>query len=178
MYPLMVSQKDDVLLGVAQRSDAMGTLAVWSARARDLVPHLTEQTTEIRGFQILAEAFRLWGVYQQNHPEHAGRVDDFFLLVEQAFARTVGKRDQAWRLPGARRVAGRCQEQPHISLVDTGWHLLGGQKANGLWGLYRGHPVGRGCSQWTSIAYRMKPPKPPTTTRGGLGRAPGESCSR
>lgn len=138
LSPLMISQKDDELLGVANRSDAMGVLAVWSARARDLVPHLTEQTTNVRGFQILVEAFRLWELYEPAHPEHAGRLDDFFLLVEQAFARTVGWHDREWPLPGSRRVKARAHEQPHISIADPDWHLLGGQKANGLWGLYRG----------------------------------------
>lgn len=133
----MISQKDEELLGVANRSDAMGVLAVWSVRARDLVPHLTEQTTNARGFQILVEAFRLWEQYVPKHPEHAGHLVDFVLLVEQAFARTVGSR-QAWSLPGSRRVRARAHEQPHISVADPDWHLLGGQKANGLWGLYRG----------------------------------------
>jgi len=137
----MVSAKDDELLGVTNRSDAMGVLAVWSVRGRDLVPHLTEQTTEVRGFQILVEAFRLWEEYEPAHHQHAGRLDDFFLLVEQAFARTVGchpKNGMGWTLPGARRVRARSTAEPHISLLDLNWHLLGGQKANGLWGLYRG----------------------------------------
>lgn len=136
--PLMLTQKDDELLGVANRTDAMGVLAVWSVRGRDLVPHLTEQTTNVRGFQILVEAFRLWELYEPAHPEHAGRLDDFFLLIEQAFARTVGWHDKKWPLPGARRVHARSSEEPQISLKDPDWHLLGGQKANGLWGLYRG----------------------------------------
>ncbi|MBN1457927.1 MAG: hypothetical protein JXA57_00230 [Armatimonadetes bacterium] len=136
--PLMVTAKDDDLLGVSNRSDAMGVLAVWSVRGRDLVPHLTEQTTSVRGFQILVEAFRLWEFYEPAHPQHAGRLDDFFLLIEQAFARTVGRHDKDWSLPGARRVRARSSEEPRISLQDLDWHLLGGQKANGLWGLYRG----------------------------------------
>jgi hypothetical protein len=136
--PLMLTAKDDELLGVSNRSDAMGVLAVWSVRGRDLVPHLTEQTTNVRGFQILVEAFRLWELYEPAHPEHAGRLDDFFLLVEQAFARTFGWYHQDWPLPGARRVRARSSEEPRISLQDPAWHLLGGQKANGLWGLYRG----------------------------------------
>ena len=131
----MLTDKDDQLLGSSRRSDAMGVLAVWSVRGRDLVPHLTEQTTNVRGFQILVEAFRLWELYEPAHSDHAGRLDDFFLLIEQAFARTVGK---YWVLPGARRVRARSSETPHISLQDPDWHLLGGQKANGLWGLYRG----------------------------------------
>lgn len=136
--PLMLTQKDDELLGVANRSDAMGLLPVWSLRARDLVPHLTEQTTSVRGFQLLVEIFRLWELYEPAHSKHAGRLDDFFVLAEQAFARTVGWHDGEWPLPGARRVRARSYETPHISLKDPDWHLLGGQKANGLWGLYRG----------------------------------------
>ncbi len=136
--PLMLTVKDEHLLGVSNRSDAMGVLAVWSVRGRDLVPHLTEQSTNVRGFQILVEAFRLWEIYEPAHPEHAGRLDDFFLLIEQAFARTVGWHDKDWTLPGSRRVRARSSEEPQISLQDPDWHLLGGQKANGLWGLYRG----------------------------------------
>ncbi len=78
MLPLMLSARDEELLGVSNRSDPMGFLAVWSARARDLVPHLTEQTTQVRGFQVLIEAYRLWSLYQQDHPEHADRLSDFF----------------------------------------------------------------------------------------------------
>jgi len=124
--PLMLTAKDDELLGVSNRSDAMGVLAVWSVRGRDLVPHLTEQTTNVRGFQILVEAFRLWEIYEPAHPEHAGRLDNFFLLIEQAFARTVGWHDKDWTLPGARRVRARSSEEPQISLQDPDWHLLGG----------------------------------------------------
>lgn len=139
LSPLMLSDKDDDLLGVAHRSDAMGFLAVWSTRARSLVPHLTGQTTEIRGFQILGEALRLWELYQAEHSGDAGRAADFFILVEQAFARTVAYQSDAdWPLPGGRRVRARRTDEPHISLSDPGWHLLGAQKTNGLWGLYRG----------------------------------------
>ena len=136
--PLLITAHDDELVGASGRSDAMGVLAIWSIRGRDLVPHLTEQTTNVRGFQILVEAFRLWELYEPAHPEHAGRLDDFFLLIEQAFARVVGWHDGDWYLPGARRVRARSSETPRISLEDLGWHLLGGQKANGTWGLYRG----------------------------------------
>lgn len=136
--PLMVTAKDDHLLGVSNRSDAMGVFAIWSLRGRDLVPHLTETTNDVRGFQILVEAYRLWELYEPAYPRHAGRLDDFFILVEQAFARTVGRHDGDWSLPGARRVRARLREEPHISLVDLDWHLLGEQRANGIRGLYRG----------------------------------------
>ncbi|MCB9650514.1 MAG: hypothetical protein H6730_28580 [Deltaproteobacteria bacterium] len=135
----MLSEKDDELLGVARRADAMGFLAVWSARARSMVPHLTEQTTEVRGFQLLVEALRLWQPYLREHPEHAGRVSEFFILVEQAFARIVMfNSDDDWPLPGGRRARARRHEAPRISLQDLSWHLLGAQKTNGIWGLYRG----------------------------------------
>lgn len=136
--PLMISGKDDHLVGVARRSDPLGLLAIWSARAREAVPHLTEQTTDVRGFQILVEAFRLWTIFADRSPQLPQRLPEFFMLVEQAFARTVGYRDHDWQLPGARRVRSRLGETPCISVTDAGWHLLGGQLNNGIWGLYRG----------------------------------------
>jgi len=42
----MITAKDRELRGVSNRSDAMGVLAGWSVRDRDLVPHLTEQIEE------------------------------------------------------------------------------------------------------------------------------------
>ena len=117
----------------------MGVLAVWSARARDIVPHLTEQTTDVRAFQILVEAFRLWEMYAMQESQAVDRLREFFMLVEQAFARTIGWHEEGdWPLPGARRVRSRSGEDPCISIRETGWHLLDGQLANGIWGLYRG----------------------------------------
>ena len=138
--PLMISSKDDELVGVASRSDPLGLLAVWSARAREAVPHLTEQTTDVRGFQILVETFRLWTIFVDRAPQPppSEQLMKFFMLVEQTFARTIGYRDRDWPLPGALRVRARLGETPCISVADAGWHLLGGQLANGIWGLYRG----------------------------------------
>ena len=137
--PLMISSKDDDLVGAARRSDPLGVLAVWSARAREAVPHLTEQTTEVRGFQILVEAYRLWAIFVERTPQPPERFKEFFMLVEQAFARTIGHRDHGdWLLPGARRIRSRLGETSCISVADAGWHLLGGQLASGIWGLYRG----------------------------------------
>lgn len=53
---LLLTDRDRDLLGAARQADGMGTLAIWSVRGRDLVPHLTEQTTSLRGFQIVVEA--------------------------------------------------------------------------------------------------------------------------
>ena len=142
--PLMISSKDDALVGVANRSDPMGVRPVWSTRARNLVPHLTEQTTDVRAFQILVEAFRLWQIYAQEVQPPASRLGEFFMLVEQAFARTIGHLGGEWPLPGARRVRARRGESPCISIADRGWHLLGGQLGGGIWGLYRGASVRAG----------------------------------
>ncbi len=138
--PLMISSRDDDLVGVARRSDPLGVLAVWSARARVVVPYLTEQTTDVRGFQILIEAFRLWAILQAKGSRNADAhgLEESFMLLEQAFARTIGWREGEWPLPGARRVRGRLGDRPCISVDDGGWHLLVGQLANGIWGLYRG----------------------------------------
>lgn len=138
VLPLMISRKDDDLVGVANRSDPMGVLAVWQARARDMVPHLTEQTRDVRAFQILVEAFNLWDIYSAQESVPANRLGEFFMLIEQAFARTIGRSGCGWPLPGARRVGARSQQDPCISIVDKGWHLLDGQLASGIWGLYRG----------------------------------------
>lgn len=135
---VMLSAKDDELLGVSNSIDGMGVLAVWTQRARDLIPHLTAQTRSARGFQILVEALRLWEDFVPGHSQHHDRVADFFILIEQTFARIVAQRTGDWPLPGARRVRARMDDEPHISVKNTDWHLLGGQRANGLWGLYRG----------------------------------------
>ena len=167
--PLMISSKDDDLVGVARRSDPLGLLAVWSARAREAVPHLTEQTTEVRGFQILVEAFRLWSIFVNREPQPPERLTQFFMLVEQAFARTVGCRDGDWPLPGARRVRSRLGEVPRISVADGGWHLLGGQLVNGIWGSTEERPDGRGCWTTTWLGYpttlwRRRPQLPACVT--------------
>ena len=74
------------------------------------------------------------------------------MLVEQAFARTIGWTEGDWPLPGSRRVRSRREEDPHISIKDASWHLLDGQLANGIWGLYRGASVRAGLLD-TGMAY-------------------------
>lgn len=135
---LFVSDRDDEILGVANSIDGMGVLPVWSTRGRDLVPHLTAQTTSARGFQVLLEALRLVERFADDEPDVTDRVADVFILIEQAIARIVGQQTGDWSLPGSRRVRGRVGQPIRISLEDPSWHLLGSQRGNGLWGLYRG----------------------------------------
>ena len=134
----MLSEVDDILIGATNRLDPMGVLPIWTERGRDLIPHLTAQTIDIRGFQILVEAFRLWELFEKEYLENDDRLDDFFVLIEQAIARTVGWYVDDWELPGARRVRVRSSEAPQISIRERQLHLLNNQKGGGLWGLYRG----------------------------------------
>ena len=137
--PLMISAKDDFLVRVGSRMDPMGTLAVASDRAREIVPHLTVQTTQVRGFQILVEALRLWEDYESEHGEHAGRVFEFVVLIEQAFAGAIGqKQPNDWQLPGRRRLLARDSSEPCVSLSDRKWSLLTSHPASGIWAQYRG----------------------------------------
>ena len=137
--PFMISEKDDALLGAPSKSDGMGVQDIWAERGRDLVPHLTGSTNCIQGFQILVEIYRLWDSFLQikGHQDYAREFKNFFILIEQAFARIVPLYDQEWTLPGARSVKAGISKVPHISL-DKSWHLLYGQLSNGLYGLYRG----------------------------------------
>ena len=80
----------------------------------------------------------MWTIFVNREPQPYERLMQFFMLVEQAFARTVGCGDGDWPLPGARRVRSRWGEIPRISVADVGWRLLGSQLTNGIWGLDRG----------------------------------------
>ena len=139
IVPFMISEKDDALLGAPSKSDGMGVQDIWAERGRDLVPHLTGSTNCIQGFQILVETYRLWDSFLQTkaHQVYTTEFKNFFILIEQVFARIVPSCGQEWTLPGARSVKARISEVPKISL-DESWHLLSGQLSNGIYGLYRG----------------------------------------
>ena len=57
LSPLILTAQQTEIFGTANRPDAVGGLIVWSARARDLVPHLTEQTTEVQELQPRRPAY-------------------------------------------------------------------------------------------------------------------------
>ncbi|WP_341253279.1 hypothetical protein [Euzebya pacifica] len=131
-----LTQRDSELLGTSNRTDALGHLSIWSEIGRELIPHLTAQTTDVRAFQVLIEILRLWERLVSERPEHAGRLRDVFVLMEQAIARTVALRGLDWPLPGARRVrAGATRQVSRIGL-DPDHALLGSQFGNGIYGLY------------------------------------------
>ena len=134
----MVTEKDNELLGAPSKSDGLGIQDIWAERGKDLVPHLTGSTHFIQGFQILVEIYRLWEIFAESEGYQIPPkdFDKFFILIEQTFARTVAFCNGEWNLPGSKRVKAR-KSDPNISL-DPEWHLLNGQKSNGLYGLYRG----------------------------------------
>lgn len=139
--PLMISIRDDELVGAARRADPLGVLTVWSSQARRAIPHLTEQSTDVRGFQVLVEGIRLWSNFVNGgfHASSDSGLPQFFMLVEQAFAQTISRQPQCeWSLPGARRLRSRSDDQPCISLEDSSWHLTRDQLASGIWGRYAG----------------------------------------
>ena len=136
----MISRYDDELVGSTRRSDPLGFLSIWSRRARKAVPHLTEQSWHVGGFQVLVEAYRMWGHFVDKRNPSNTDLEQFFMLIEQAFARVIGGYDDVnWTLPGARRVRARRGDKVHyISIDHQEWHLLSNQLSGGIWGLYRG----------------------------------------
>lgn len=171
--PLMLSKMDKELVGASRRIDPLGLLPVWTERARDIVPYLTAQTTSVRGFQLLVEGIRLWEEFSSEHEKYTGdpaSAATFFVLFEQTVARYIGDR---WELPGSLRIKARARDMPHISSQESAWFLLNNQKANGIWGLYRGAAIRAGLlepglsapvlSEQTHIEARTYPGLSPAT---------------
>jgi hypothetical protein len=134
--PFWLPPEDKDLIGLHSSRDPLGFLPIWSQRGRGVIPSLTEQTDEARGFQLLVTAFRLWEDFQVKHAQEKVQVEEFFLLVEQAFAFSTQSREQTWPLPGKDRVEKFVRDgTPRLSLKNG---ILANQLGNGVWGLYRG----------------------------------------
>lgn len=150
--PLMLSEWDKELVGASRRIDPLGLLPVWTERARDIVPYLTAQTTSVRGFQLLVEGIRLWEEFSSEHEKYTGdpaSAATFFVLFEQTVARYIG---DGWALPGSLRIKAKAGDKPHISSREPAWFLLNNQKANGIWGLYRGAAIRAGLLDQNGIS--------------------------
>lgn len=138
--PYFLLSQDQGLIGSASSRDPLGILPVWSTRGRDLVPHLTEQTTNAEGFQVLITILWLWQKFVERYPRLSGEQKAFYLVIEQAFGRSTGKfNKESWVTPGKLRVQA-CADQAfaELSIKIELHHLLANQMANGTWGLYRG----------------------------------------
>jgi len=109
--PYFLLAQDEELIGAASSRDPLGILPVWSARGRDLVPHLTMQTMAAEGFQLLLTILWLWQKFVVESPELSGEQRAFYLVVEQAFGRSTGRfHKDAWVIPGGRRIRASADE--------------------------------------------------------------------
>ncbi len=133
---LFLSGHDDGLLRPSVGRDPLGLQPIWTTRARDLVPHLTAQSNRLEGFQVLLSIFGLWPAFQRHIKDEApNQLKNFYLLVEQAIARSAWKNGE-WPLPGQRRLKGGSDEL--VISLKRDLHLAYGQLSSGTWGLYRG----------------------------------------
>ncbi len=119
--------------------DPLGIQAIWQYRARDVVPALNAASRRADGFRVLATGLAWWPIFAGEHRRRATDQSKFFLLFEQAVARsfrTIGGKDE-WRLPGKRGLnAGR--PGVFVGLDRRQHYLLDSPLANGVWGIYRG----------------------------------------
>jgi hypothetical protein len=130
------SEDGDLALPVSGR-DPLGTQVVWQRRARDLVPALTAASREPAGFQLLLVAFAWWPQFATRFRCPAKDLRNFFLLVEQAFARACRTCGHSWPLPGSRRLHDSSMHGVWFGLNAGRDFLLDSPLANGTWGLYR-----------------------------------------
>ncbi len=133
---LFFSDYDHELLRPSIGRDPLGLQPIWTTRARDLVPHLTAQSSRLEGFQVLLTIFGLWPEFQRRYKAKDGQIRNFYVLMEQAIARCAYAVNEHWPLPGRRRLKGG-QKDLVISL-DRDFHLAYGQLASGTWIIYRG----------------------------------------
>lgn len=128
--------EDRDLVGTHSTRDPLGLLPIWSQRGRSVVTNMTEQTNHVAGFQLLVTTLRLWEEFQNWSPDARVRVEEFFLLTEQAFAYSTFSRTETWPLPGRERIVQFIKNgAPQLSLKNG---ILANQLGNGVWGLYRG----------------------------------------
>lgn len=118
--------------------DPLGTQAIWQWRARDVVPALTAASRQAEGFQLLLTALAWWPIFAKRHARPNTDQKKYFLLVEQAFARSWRTHgEHAWPLPGKRRLSSN---DPGVWIgLDAQRHfLIDSPLTNGTWGIYRG----------------------------------------
>ncbi len=135
-----ITPEDSGLLQAVAGRDALGLQQVWSRRGRLLTTALTEQTWWPQGFQLLISTYWLWERFVADRPALVREQRAFYLLTEQAFARSYvymeGNDHKVWMLPGRSRLAHQGREA--VLSIAPEHQLLRYQLANGTWGLYRG----------------------------------------
>ncbi len=133
---ILFTKEDQELILERTSRDPLGVMPIWQYRGRSIVPNLTEQTREVRGFQILVSALYLYEEFRAASKENNIEPEQFFMLVEQAFAYSCFKHTADWPLPGKRRVTMFVNSN-NVKLSTKGI-ILDNQLSNGIWGLYRG----------------------------------------
>jgi hypothetical protein len=131
-----LTEKDSELSLPLSGRDPLGTQAVWQHRARDIVPDLVAASQHAEGFHILLIAHAWWPQMAEAMDVSRLTFKQFFLLIEQAFARASRFENRDWVLPGSRRL-GSGDKKLWFGLGKSA-HLLDNQLTNGVYGLYRG----------------------------------------
>ncbi|MEI8348697.1 MAG: hypothetical protein WCI77_00950 [Candidatus Omnitrophota bacterium] len=132
---------DKELVGDSRLADPMGILPIWSYFGRALIPNLTEQTGQARGFYLLCSILSLYEKYVEWAEKKNNKimpVEQFYILVEQVFAYAVFYNTGDWNLRGDRNVKYFMKDNPNQITISLHKQLLGSQLATGTWGLYRG----------------------------------------
>ena len=145
-----ITERDDDLIGATAARDPLGVLPIRSAKGRELVPHLTEQTTQAAGFELLITNLWLWSRFEAKYPQFGSDLPAFYLVAEQAFAYATRRMVGDWPLPGRRRVMA-LDDEPSVDLSahERRCHLMQNQLGNGTWGLYRSAAYRAGLlTQW------------------------------
>lgn len=134
---IFFSDIDKDLIRPSVGRDPLGLQPIWTTRARDIVPHLTAQTSRIEGFQVLLTIYALWTQFQEANDLSDKQLEQFYLLTEQVIARSSYVINGVWPLPGRRRLLAG-DSKLIVSLSDHNFHLSQNQMSSGTWGLYRG----------------------------------------
>jgi len=131
------SSEDKDLLGSRTSRDPLGLIPIWATIARPVVPHVTEQTHTVAGFQLLVAALETYERYIENYTGDDGPVplENYFMLFEQAVAYSTYHLGSNWPLPGNRRLGVSEKDALILSLTPR---ILQNQLGAGVWGLFRG----------------------------------------
>lgn len=131
------SSEDKTLLGAKTSRDPLGLIRIWSSVARPVVPHVTEQTHTVAGFQLLVAALDVYEHYLAGGigDETTIPLEHFFMLFEQAAAYSTYHLANFWPLPGSQRLSVSHKDDLILSLSSR---ILQNQLGSGVWGLYRG----------------------------------------
>lgn len=131
------SSEDKGLLGSKTSRDPLGLIPIWAMIARPVVPHVTEQTHTVAGFQLLVAALETYERYIENYSGNDSPVplENYFMLFEQAVAYSTYHLEKKWPLPGNQRLG---VSEIHALVISLTPRILQNQLGGGVWGLFRG----------------------------------------